>query len=71
MHKQKPENKHLSELTKSLAYLEANIPSSPDNSYFNQISKVKSEIEEIYSKKAIGSMIASRCKLIEEYEKPS
>ena len=47
IHKKKVENKHLSELTKSLAYLEANIPSSPDNSYFNQISKVKGEIEEI------------------------
>ena len=71
IHKKKEENKHLVELTSSLADLEANIPSSLDNVYLNQINTVKGETEEIYNKKAIGCIIRSRCKFIDEYEKPS
>ena len=66
IHKKKEENKHLVELTESLADLEANIPSSPDNAYLSQINTIKCEIEEIYNKKAIGCIIRSRCKFINE-----
>ena len=69
--RKKEENNHLVELTKSLADLEANILPSPDNTYLSQINTIKYEIEEIYNKKAIGCIIHSRCKFIDEYEKPS
>ena len=39
--------------------------------YLNQINTFKCEIEEIYNKKAIGCIIRSRCKFIDEYERPS
>ena len=44
---------------------------SPDNAHLSQINTIKCEIEEIYNKKAIGCIIHSRCKFIDEYVKPS
>ena len=36
-----------------------------------EISLIKQQIEDIYAEKARGAIVRSRCKFIEEYEKPT
>ena len=58
-------------LSERLVHLEERITTSPSPLELEQYDNVKSEIEEYYDQKAKGTLIRSRCKFINEYEKPS
>ena len=52
-------------------HLEEIITTSPSPIELEEYDNKKSEIEHYYEQKAKGSLIRSRCKFINEYEKPS
>ena len=58
-------------LSERLVNLEERITTSPSPLELKEYDNVKSEIEEYYDQKAKATLICSRCKFSNEYEKPS
>ena len=69
--KQRKSIKELKLLTDCLAYLEELVSCTPSLNQLEEISLLKQQIENIYAERAQGAIVRSRCKFIEEYEKPT
>ena len=69
--KKKQKTKHLEDLEKKLSELEELLSETPSDAIHNEYLETKKEIESIHDELARGHIIRSRCKLIEEYEKPT
>ena len=63
--------KNLLTLNKRLEILEETICQMPMADLIEVRALIKREIEKTYHQKAIGSIIRTRCKLIEEFETPT
>ena len=71
MKKKKANTKHLAALEKKLSILEALLNTTPSIDNQNEYLEAKKEVESIHDDIARGHMIRSRCKFIEEYERPT
>ena len=69
--KTKKQRDYMNTLSERLVHLEERITTSPSPLELEEYDNVKSEIEQYYDQKAKGTLIRSRCKFINEYEKPS
>ena len=69
--KKKKQHEYIKTLSSKLILLEEEIATTPSSHTLEEYKSVKAEIEEHYEQKAKGTLIRSRCKLINEYEKPT
>ena len=69
--KNKKQHKYINSLTQRLTYLEGQISTTPSPLELEEYETINSEVEEYYEQKARGTFVRSRCKFVNEYEKPS
>ena len=62
---------YMNKLSERLVHLEERITTSLSPLELEEYDNVKSEIEQYYDQKAKDTLICSRCKFMNEYEKPS
>ena len=67
----KKQRDYINTLSGRLVHLEERLTTSPSLLEVEEYESIKSEIEHYYEEKAKGTLICSRCKSINEYEKPS
>ena len=69
--KNKKQCDYINTLLERLVHLEGRITTTPSPLELEEYDNVKSAIEQYYEQKAKGTVLHSRCKFINEYEKPS
>ena len=61
----------MNDLENKLLQLDNKMATSPNIDTIEEYNIVKKEIDNIYNERARRSMIRSRCKMIDEYERPT
>ena len=64
-------HEHVNSLNSRLNILEEKISITPTPHLLEEIANIEKEVENFYDQKAKGALIRSRCKFIEDYERPS
>ena len=69
--KQRKDNTHIEKLNLKLNELQEICDCTPTPQVLNEMDTVKADIEHYFNERARGSIIRSRCKIVDEDEKPS
>ena len=69
--KKRKDNTHIEKLNLKLNELQEICDCTPTPHVLKEIDTVKADIEYYFNERARGSIIRSRCKMVDEYEKPS
>ena len=71
INKSKRSKQNIDSLNKNLTELENSICSNPAPCLFEEHALIKKQLEDAYAEKSYGSFIRSRCKHLEEFERPT